>query len=194
MLKLLTRFSQATILLGSLGIALAGWYFWHIDGWGLTPERAAKRDGFCEGASIMKVEQQTPSTALVLCQGLPTSLDGGYVHVSRMPWGAWWASSSGANFSYQSPEIVSTQLVDYSHFGPTQSVHTSLILLGRSNSADVTTVEATLSDGRTLRDEVVNGLFVFDAPIQAIGVKVDELKVIGQDKQILEIVKVRPAY
>ncbi|MBD2256368.1 hypothetical protein [Pseudanabaena sp. FACHB-2040] len=84
--------------------------------------------------------------------------------------------------------------MEYSHAGPTQSVHTSLILLGQSHSTEVAAVEAVLSDGRTLRNEVTNGLFVFDAPIQAVGVKVDELKVIGRDNQILQLIEVKPNY
>lgn len=132
--------------------------------------------------------------AIVVCQGMSTPLDGGHVIVSRLPWGVWWASPSGGNFSYQAPEIRSTELVDYLHAGPTQSVHTTLILLGRSHSANVAAIEASLSDGRTLRNEVTNGLFVFDAPIQAIGVKVNELKVIGRDHQVLQRIQVKPGY
>lgn len=106
----------------------------------------------------------------------------------------WWATPSGGNFGYQSSKTISTELVDYIHFGPTQSIHTSLILLGRGHSAEVTAVEAILSDGRILRDEVVNGLFVFDAPIQAVGVKVDELRVVGQNNRLLQFIKVKPGY
>ncbi|GAB4227957.1 MAG: hypothetical protein Kow00121_56790 [Elainellaceae cyanobacterium] len=194
MLKALRRISQVTILLASLGVATAVWYAWHADNWGLTPERAARRDGYCQDAAVMKTQQQTPTSAIVICQGLSTSSDGGYVYVSRLPWGVWWASPSGGNFSYQSSETTSGELVDYIHFGPTQSAYTSLILLGRSRVAEAIAMEAVLSDGRTLRDEVVNNLFVFDAPIQAVGVKVDELRVIGQDNQVLQLIEVKPAY
>lgn len=194
MSRVLTRISQTTLVLFFFSLLAGGWYIWHIDNWGLTPERAARRDGYCKDAPVVKAQQQTPTTAIVVCQGLPAPLDGGHVLVSRLPWGVWWASPSGGNFSYQSPEVVSTKLVDYIHFGPTQSVHTSLILLGRSRFPEVTMVEARLSDGRTLRNEVTKGLFVFDASIKAVGVKVDELKMVGQDNQVLQRIRVRPGY
>jgi hypothetical protein len=194
MLRVLERTSQLIMLLVILGIPAAVWFVWHIDDWGLTPERAARRDGYCKDASLVKVQRQPPNTTLVVCQGLPNALDGGYVYVSRMPWGTWWASPNGANFSYQAPEVVSTELVDYLHGGPTQSVHTSLILLGRSRSPDVTAVEAHLSDGRILKNEVTNGLFVFDAPIGAVGIKVDTLNVVGQDNQVVQHIQVKPGY
>lgn len=190
----LKEIGRVIMLLAALGITAAVWYIWHIDGWGLTPERAAKRDGLCEGASITKVQRQTPTTSIVVCQGFPDPIDGAYVYVSRLPWGVWRTFPSGGSFSYQSPEAVSTDLVDYIHTGPTQSVHTTLILLGRSRSPEVAAVEAILSDGSTLRNEVTNGSFVFDAPIQAVGVKVDELKVIGQNNQVLQLIEVKPGY
>lgn len=40
-----------------------------------------------------------------------------------------------------------------------------LILLGQSRSAKVAAVEAGLSDGRTCKNEMLNGLFVSDAPL-----------------------------
>jgi hypothetical protein len=188
------RIFRAILLLTSLGMATAVWFIWHVDDWGLTPERAARRDGYCENAPQVKAQQKTSNLAIVVCQGLPSPLDGGHVYVSRMPWGVWWASPSGGNFSYSAPEVMSTELVNYIHSGPTQSVHTSLILLGRSRSPNVIALEATLSDGRTLRNDVTNGLFVFDAPIQAVGVKVDELRVLGQDDQVLQQIAVKPGY
>lgn len=182
------------MLLTMIGLITGVWYLWRVDNWGLTPERAARQAGYCKDAAAVKVQQQTPTTVLVVCQGLPTPLEGGHVITSRLPWGVWWASPSGGNLSYQSPEAVSTELVDYIHFGPTQSVHTSLILLGRSRSTEVAVIEATLSDGRTLRNEVANGLFVFDAPLQSVGVEVDKLTVIGQDNQILQLIEVSSDY
>lgn len=195
MARVLKKISQAILLVASLGIAAAIPVIWHLDSWGLTPERAARRDGYCQDAPLMKAQQQTPTTAIVVCQGLPTSLDGGHVVVSRLPWGVWWASPTGGNFSYQATRTTSnTTLVDYIHSGPTQSVHTSLILLGRVRSPDVTALEATLSNGRVLKNEVTNGLFVFDAPLQTIGVKVDQLKILGQGNQVLQLVKVKSGY
>lgn len=194
MRRILRSGIQGIGLLTLLSIIAGIGYLWHADGWALTPERAAKRNGYCQNAPVVKVQQQSPTIALAVCQGMPKPLDGGHVLVSRLPWGLWWASPSGGNFSYQSPEVVSTPLVDYIHSGPTQSVYTSLIMLGRSRSADVTRVEARLSDGRTLSNEVTHGLFVFDAPIQAIGVKVTELKVIGQNNQILQHIEVKSGY
>lgn len=186
---------RVTMLLVTLGITAAVWYIWHMDGWGLTPERAAKRDGLCEDVSIVKVQRQSPTTSIVVCQGFPPPIDGAYTYVSRVsPWGIWRASQRGGTFSYQPPDAVSTDLVDYIYGGPTQSVHTTLILLGRSRSPEVTSVEAILSDGRTLRNEVTNGSFIFDAPIQAVGVKVDELRVVGQNNQVLQLVEVKPGY
>lgn len=176
------------------GLAVGVWGLWHGDNWGLTPVRAAQRDGFCENAPVTKVQRQTATTAIVVCQGLPGALDGGHVVVSRLPWGLWWASPQGANFSYRSPEAVSTEWVYYVHYGPTQSAQTSLILLGRSLSADVAAVEARLSDGRTLNNAVTDGLFVFDAPIQAVGVKVDELRLMGHDNQVMQRIAVKPGY
>jgi hypothetical protein len=187
----LKEIGRVIMLLVTLGITAAVWYIWHMDGWGLTPERAAKRDGLCENTFILKVQRQSPTTSVVVCQGFPPPVDGAYVYVSRLPWGVWRTFPSGGSFSYQSPEAVSTDLVDYIYTGPTQSVHTTLILLGRSRSPEVTAVEAILSDGRTLKNEVTNSSFVFDAPIQAVGVKVDELRVIGQNNQILQSFKVR---
>lgn len=186
--------SQFLLPLALLSIVGAIGYIWHVDDWGLTPERAAKRDGYCKDAPVTKAQYQTPTMAIVVCQGMSTPLDGGHVIVSRLPWGVWWASPSGGNFSYQSSEIISTELVDYIHSGPTQSVHTTLILLGRSHSTEVAAIEARLSDRRILRNEVTNGLFVFDAPIQAIGVKVDELTVRGQDNRVLQRLKVKSGY
>ncbi|MDX2243618.1 MAG: hypothetical protein NW224_23305 [Leptolyngbyaceae cyanobacterium bins.302] len=186
--------NQVITLLTFISLITGIWYIWHIDNWGLTPERAASRDGYCENAPIMKTQQQTATTAVVVCQGLAGSQDGGYVLVTRLPWGVWWASPNGGNFSYQSSEVISTDLVDYIHAGPTQSVYTSLILLGRSQSTEVAAIEAKLSNGRTLKDNVTNGLFIFDAPIRAVGVQVDELKVIGQNNQILQLIKVKPGY
>jgi hypothetical protein len=194
MLSALRGIGRVIMLLATLGITAAVWYIWHLDGWGLTPERAAKRDGLCENTSVLKVQRQSPTTSIVVCQGFPPPIDGAYTYVSRLPWGVWRAYPSGGSFSYQSPEIASTDLVDYIHAGPTQSIHTTLILLGRSRSPEVTAVEAILSDGRTLRNEVTNGSFIFDAPIQAVGVKVDELRVVGQNNQILQSFKVRTAY
>lgn len=185
---------RVIMLLVTLGITTAVWYIWHMDGWGLTPERAAQRDGLCEDASIIKVQRQSPTTSIVVCQGFPAPIDGVYTYVSRLPWGVWRAYSSGGSFSYQSPEAVSTDLVEYIHTGPTQSIHTTLILLGRSRSPEVTAVEAVLSDGKTLRNEVTNGSFIIDASIQAVGVEVDELRVIGQDNQVLQFVEVKPGY
>lgn len=191
MIKVPKGTNQVITLLTFISLITGVWYIWHVDNWGLTPERAANRDGYCENAPIMKAQQQTATTAVVVCQGMP-GLDGGHVLVTRLPWGVWWASPNGGNFSYQSPEVISTELVDYIYAGPTQSVHASLILLGRSHSAEVATIEARLSDGRILKNEVTNGLFVFDAPIQAVGIKVDELKVIGQNNQLLQFIKVKP--
>ncbi|MBD2106771.1 hypothetical protein [Nodosilinea sp. FACHB-13] len=182
------------MLLAPLSVIAVIWCLWLIDDWGLTPERAARRDGLCKHAPAIKAQQQTPTTAIVVCQGWPTPPEGAYVRASRLPWGVWWAPPNGGTFSYESSEAVSTELIDYIHFGPTQSVHTSLILLGRSRSAEVAVMEAKLSDGRTLSNEVTNGLFVFDAPIQAVGVKVDELKIIGQDNQVLQLIQAKPGY
>lgn len=190
----LKEIGRVTMLLVTLGITAAVWYIWHMDGWGLTPERAAKRDGLCKDASIVKVQRQSPTTSIVVCQGFSAPIDGAYTYVSRLPWGVWRAYPSGGSFSYRSPEAVSTDLVDYIYTGPTQSIHTTLILLGRSRSPEVTAVEAILSDGRTLRNEVTNGSFIFDAPIQAVGVKVDELRVVGQNDQILQSFEVKPGY
>lgn len=176
------------------GLVVGVWGLWHADNWGLTPARAAQRDGFCENALVTKTQRQTATTAIVVCQGLPGALDGGHVMVSRLPWRLWWASPQGANFSYRSPDTVSTEWVDYVHYGPTQSAQTSLILLGRSLSADVAAVEARLSDGRTLNNAVTNGLFVFDAPIRAVGVKVDELRLLGHDNQVVQRIAVKPGY
>lgn len=194
MTRVLRGAIQGIGLLTFLSLVAGVGYLWHIDGWALTPEQAARRNGYCKDAPVVKAQRQSPTIALVVCQGMPTPLDGGHVLVSRLPWGLWWASPSGGNFSYQSPEVISTHLVDYIHSGPTQSVHTSLILLGRSRSAEVATVEARLSDGRTLRNEVTNSLFVFDAPIQAIGVQVAELRIIGHKNQILQSIQVQPGY
>ncbi|HSM83360.1 MAG TPA: hypothetical protein VLS96_16865 [Nodosilinea sp.] len=194
MLRLLKKTSRAIMLLAPIGVMAGIWGIWHLDDWGLTPERAARRDGLCEKAPIIKAQQQTPTTAIVVCQGWPTPAEGAHVQVSRLPWGVWWMPPSGGTFSFQSSEAVATELVDYIHFGPTQSAHTSLILLGRSRSAEVAAMEARLSDGRTLSNEVTNGLFVFDAPIRAVGVKVDELKVMGPDRQVLEVINVKPGF
>lgn len=140
----------------------------------------------------MKVQQQTPTTAIVVCQGMPTPFDGGYTPVSRLPWGVWWAPPNGGSVSFQPPEAVLTELVNYLHHGPIHSIHTTLILLGRVRSTEVTALEARLSNGKTLRNEVTNGLFIFDAPIRSIGVKVNELKVIGQNNQVLQRIQVKP--
>ncbi|MBD2111767.1 hypothetical protein H6F59_07985 [Nodosilinea sp. FACHB-141] len=186
--------ARVLFALATAGLAAGVWWLWYADNWGLTPARAAQRDGFCENAPVTKVQRQTATTAIVVCQGLPGSLDGGHVAVWRLPWRLWWASPQGANFSYRPPDAVSTERVDYVHYGPTQSAYTSLILLGRSRSSDVAAVEARLSDGRTLKNEVTDGLFVFDAPIQAVGIKVDELKLIGHNNQVVQRIEVKPGY
>ncbi|OKH47480.1 hypothetical protein [Phormidium tenue] len=180
--------------MATAGLIVGVWGLWRADNWGLTPARAAQQDGFCENARITKTQRQTATTAIVVCQGLPDALDGGHVVVSRLPWGLWWASPQGANFSYRPPDAVSTEWVDYVHYGPTQSAHTSLILLGRSRSADVAAVEARLSDGRTLNNEVTDGLFVLDAPIRSVGVKVDELRLLDHDHQVMQHLVVKPGY
>ncbi|MBD1876453.1 hypothetical protein H6F75_23470 [Nodosilinea sp. FACHB-131] len=186
--------ARGLFAVATAGLAAGVWWLWYADNWGLTPERAAQRDGFCENAPVTKAQRRTATTAIVVCQGLSGPLDGGHVVVGRLPWGLWWASPQGANFGYRSPDAVSTEWVDYVHYGPTQSADTSLILLGRSRSSEVAAVEAQLSDGRTLKNEVANGLFVFDAPIQAVGVKVDELRLIGHDNQVMQRIEVKPGY
>lgn len=193
MSRALAWFNRVMLLTVGMGVSGAIALMWHLDNWGLTPERAAKRDGYCQDATLMKAQRQTRTQYLVVCQGLPNSSDGGHVIVSQMPWGVWWASPSGGNFSYQESDFSSSSdLVDYIHYGPTHSVETSLILLGRVRSAEIVALEATLSNNQILRDQVTNGLFVFDAPIRAIGVQVNELRVIGRDNQILQRIVVSP--
>ncbi|MBD2462534.1 hypothetical protein H6G89_15925 [Oscillatoria sp. FACHB-1407] len=181
----------AVMSVSSLGLVGAIALIWHLDNWGITPERAARRDGYCEDAPQIKAQRQTEKTFVVVCQGMAEPFDGGHVIVSQMPWGVWWASPTGSSFSFK--DAISTTnpyLIDYFHNGVTHSVHTTLMALGRVHSSEVVALEATLSNGRVLRSDVRDGLFVLDAPIQAIGVRVIELRAIGRDNRVLQRVEV----
>ncbi len=192
MMRTLKQWLPGLMLVAAAAVAGGIATLWHLDQWGLTPARAAQRTGYCQDAPLVKVDRLTTNTAIALCQGLPAPFNGGYGVMKRQPWGLWWATPEGASVIFQVPESASAPpLVAYVHYGPLQQTGMPLLLWGQVRSPDITAVTATLSNGQTLRDEVVNGLFSFVVPTPTLGLAVEELQVMGQDNQILQRLPIR---